>query len=90
MVKNEDYSLALISNTFFPQIALYVDLHGHSRNQNIFMYGCHTPQCDHTHFLQERVVPWLLSQIVSIHAYSTFALLNFIFLVKREIFVQVL
>ncbi|XP_003384825.1 PREDICTED: cytosolic carboxypeptidase 2-like [Amphimedon queenslandica] len=45
------------------KIALYVDLHGHSRNQNIFMYGCHTPQCDHTHFLQERVVPWLLSQI---------------------------
>jgi hypothetical protein len=27
------------------------------------MYGCHTPQCDHTQFLQERVVPWLLSQI---------------------------
>lgn len=41
---------------------LYVDLHGHSRKHNVFTYGCHVPQCDHTHFLNERVIPFLLSQ----------------------------
>lgn len=47
------------------QLLVYVDLHGHSRKHNVFMYGCHTPQCDHTQFLNERVLPFLLSQEAS-------------------------
>ena len=46
------------------QVCVYVDLHGHSRKHNVFMYGCHTPQADHTHFLYERVLPFLLAQQV--------------------------
>ena len=47
------------------QLLVYVDLHGHSRKHNVFTYGCHAPQCDHTHFLNERVLPFLLSQEAS-------------------------
>lgn len=47
------------------QLLLYVDLHGHSRKHNVFMYGCHTPHCDHLQLLHERVIPFLLSKQVS-------------------------
>lgn len=50
------------------------------------MYGCRTPQCDHAQFLQERVVPWLLSQIVS-HA-LIINLIDFVFPVERKVFFQ--
>ena len=47
------------------QVILYVDLHGHSHKQNIFNYGCHDRDCDHTQFLNERVFCFLLSQLVN-------------------------
>ena len=47
------------------QVILYVDLHGHSNKHNIFNYGCHDHDCDHTQFLNERVFCFLLSQLVS-------------------------
>lgn len=47
-----------------PQVCVYVDLHGHSRKHNVFMYGCHQAQADHTHLLYERILPFLLSQQV--------------------------
>lgn len=43
-------------------VLLYVDLHGHSRKRNVFMYGCHTPHCNHHHLLKEHTFPFLLSQ----------------------------
>lgn len=46
------------------QVMLYVDLHGHSRKQNVFTYGCHTRHCDHKQLLNERVFPFLLSRQV--------------------------
>ena len=46
------------------QLLLYVDLHGHSRKHNVFMYGCHVPHCNHLQLLQERVLPFLMSQQV--------------------------
>ena len=52
------------------QVLLYVDLHGHSRKQNIFNYGCHDKDCDHTQFLNERVFCFLLSQLVGHMAMS--------------------
>ena len=45
-------------------MCIYVDLHGHSRKHNVFMYGCHTPKADHTQFLYERLLPFLLSEQV--------------------------
>ena len=48
-----------------PQVCAYIDLHGHSRKHNVFMYGCHTPKVDHTHFLCERLIPFLLSEQVT-------------------------
>ncbi|CAI8023996.1 Cytosolic carboxypeptidase 3 [Geodia barretti] len=44
------------------EVCIYVDLHGHSRKHNVFMYGCHTPKADHTQFLYERLLPFLLSE----------------------------
>ena len=69
------------------QVLLYIDLHGHSRKQNVFTYGCHTPHCDHNQFLNERVFPFLLSRQVKFLVYkSTYShtLINFTFASSPE------
>ncbi|RUS91741.1 hypothetical protein EGW08_000449, partial [Elysia chlorotica] len=50
------------------QVALYCDLHGHSRKPNVFMYGNNTSsEADNTPvgsaraFISERLFPWLMS-----------------------------
>ena len=43
-------------------VIAYVDLHGHSRKQNIFTYGCHMPGCNLEQLLEGRLLPWLLFQ----------------------------
>lgn len=43
-------------------VIAYFDLHGHSRKQNIFTYGCHMPGCNLEQFLEGRLLPWLLFQ----------------------------
>ncbi|KAM4748698.1 cytosolic carboxypeptidase 3 [Rhinophrynus dorsalis] len=43
------------------EILLYCDLHGHSRKQNVFMYGCNGSQAKDRH-LYERLFPLLLSK----------------------------
>lgn len=43
------------------QVLLYVDLHGHSKKSNIFMYGLENPT-DETLYMRERVIPTLLDQ----------------------------
>ncbi|CAN0147768.1 unnamed protein product, partial [Hapterophycus canaliculatus] len=43
------------------QVLLYVDLHGHSKKSNIFMYGVENPT-DEGLYMRERVVPSLLDQ----------------------------
>ncbi|KAM4676451.1 cytosolic carboxypeptidase 3 [Discoglossus pictus] len=45
------------------EILLYCDLHGHSRKQNVFMYGCKGKgaQADSSHLL-ERIFPLMLSK----------------------------
>ena len=52
------------SLSLFPQVCAYVDLHGHSRKHNVFMYGCHSNRADHSQLLHERVLPFLFSQQV--------------------------
>nr|XP_045017454.1 cytosolic carboxypeptidase 2 isoform X1 [Jaculus jaculus] len=42
------------------EILLYCDFHGHSRKNNIFLYGCNTKDCQH--WLHERVFPLMLSK----------------------------
>lgn len=42
------------------QVILYVDLHGHSRKQNIFIYGCHNQERPNF-LLRERVFPRMLA-----------------------------
>ncbi|KAG8429752.1 hypothetical protein GDO86_018603, partial [Hymenochirus boettgeri] len=45
------------------EILLYCDLHGHSRKQNVFMYGCKdTDGPTKRSFLYERIFPLLLSK----------------------------
>jgi len=43
------------------EVVLYCDLHGHSRHQNIFIYGCEN-RADTQRRLQERVFPYMLSR----------------------------
>ena len=43
------------------EVVLYCDLHGHSRHQNIFIYGCEN-RSDPQRRLQERVFPYMLSR----------------------------
>jgi hypothetical protein len=52
--------------THTTQVTLYCDLHGHSRRQNLFMYGCSEINSTTEHvtrdFLKTRLFPWLMSQ----------------------------
>ena len=41
------------------RIVMFMDLHGHSRKKNIFIYGCHDP----LNPLQSKEFPFLLSKI---------------------------
>ena len=42
-------------------IALFLDIHGHSRKKNIFMYG-NLPQQDSAEFGVERIFPKLVGR----------------------------
>ncbi|ELK16107.1 Cytosolic carboxypeptidase 2 [Pteropus alecto] len=42
------------------EVLLYCDFHGHSRKNNIFLYGCNNN--DHKYWLHERVFPLMLSK----------------------------
>lgn len=42
------------------EVLLYCDFHGHSRKNNIFLYGCGSS--DRKHWLHERVFPLMLSK----------------------------
>ncbi|KAM6160872.1 cytosolic carboxypeptidase 2 [Erethizon dorsatum] len=42
------------------EVLLYCDFHGHSRKNNVFLYGCGSN--DHRHWLHERVFPLMLSK----------------------------
>ena len=67
------------------QVCVYVDLHGHSRKHNVFMYGCHTPKADHTQFLYERLLPFLLSEQVD-HDPRSIPLIKFFFAQAADMF----
>ncbi|CAN0227561.1 unnamed protein product [Pylaiella littoralis] len=43
------------------EVLLFVDLHGHSKKSNIFMYGVENPT-DETLYMRERVIPNLLHE----------------------------
>ncbi|XP_058264110.1 cytosolic carboxypeptidase 2 isoform X1 [Hemibagrus wyckioides] len=43
------------------EVVLYCDLHGHSRKNNVFMYGC-TDRKDTSLHLQERIFPLMMSK----------------------------
>ena len=43
------------------EVVLYCDLHGHSRHQNIFIYGCEN-RADPQRRFHERVFPYMLSR----------------------------
>lgn len=43
------------------KVILYVDLHGHSKKSNIFMYGVENPT-DESLYMTERVIPTLLDR----------------------------
>ncbi|KAL4692307.1 hypothetical protein H8959_016117, partial [Pygathrix nigripes] len=44
------------------EVILYCDLHGHSRKENIFMYGCDGSDKSKTLYLQQRIFPLMLSK----------------------------
>lgn len=44
------------------EVVLYCDLHGHSRKQNVFIYGCESRETNNCQRLQERVFPAMLSK----------------------------
>lgn len=41
------------------EVVLYCDLHGHSRKQNVFVYGCNN-QTNPSLFLRERIFPYMM------------------------------
>lgn len=43
------------------EVVLYCDLHGHSRKQNVFIYGCEN-RANKSKRLHERVFPAMLSK----------------------------
>lgn len=52
----EDFSLRLCEER---EVRMYCDLHGHSRKQNVFTYGCARAADNQLH---ERVFPFMLSK----------------------------
>uniref|UniRef100_G1TLG6 AGBL carboxypeptidase 3 n=1 Tax=Oryctolagus cuniculus TaxID=9986 RepID=G1TLG6_RABIT len=44
------------------EVILYCDLHGHSRKENIFMYGCDGSDRSKALYLQQRIFPLMLSK----------------------------
>ncbi|KAM5255760.1 cytosolic carboxypeptidase 3 [Ctenodactylus gundi] len=44
------------------EVILYCDLHGHSKKQNIFMYGCDGSDRSKALYLQQRIFPLMLSK----------------------------
>ncbi|KAL2777711.1 cytosolic carboxypeptidase 3 isoform a [Daubentonia madagascariensis] len=44
------------------EVLLYCDLHGHSRKENIFMYGCDGSERSKALYLQQRIFPLMLSK----------------------------
>uniref|UniRef100_A0A8C7BZ77 AGBL carboxypeptidase 3 n=1 Tax=Neovison vison TaxID=452646 RepID=A0A8C7BZ77_NEOVI len=44
------------------EVILYCDLHGHSRKENIFMYGCDGSDRCKSLYLQQRIFPLMLSK----------------------------
>ncbi|XP_075413514.1 cytosolic carboxypeptidase 3 [Tenrec ecaudatus] len=44
------------------EVILYCDLHGHSRKENIFMYGCDSSNRSKALYLQQRIFPLMLSK----------------------------
>ncbi|XP_048642603.1 LOW QUALITY PROTEIN: cytosolic carboxypeptidase 3 [Marmota marmota marmota] len=62
------------------EVILYCDLHGHSRKENIFMYGCDGSDRTKALYLQQRIFPFMLSKNcpdkVSIFKILIFILLN--------------
>lgn len=55
------------------RVALYCDIHGHSRKKNVFMYGCHSPSSDiysHRNNSLIRLIPYLMSQWSKIFCYN--------------------
>ncbi|XP_060052597.1 cytosolic carboxypeptidase 3 isoform X2 [Erinaceus europaeus] len=44
------------------EVILYCDLHGHSRKENIFMYGCDGSDRCKAMYLQQRIFPLMLSK----------------------------
>ncbi|XP_055047634.2 cytosolic carboxypeptidase 2 [Misgurnus anguillicaudatus] len=43
------------------EVVVYCDFHGHSRKNNVFMYGC-TDRKDASHCLHERIFPLMMSK----------------------------
>lgn len=76
------------------EILIYCDLHGHSRKQNMFMYGCENRNRNQGKFLQERIFPLLLSKTVpdkvrllsywKHHTQNVFFFILFIFVWKKK------
>ncbi|XP_069318759.1 cytosolic carboxypeptidase 3 [Eulemur rufifrons] len=44
------------------EVLLYCDLHGHSRKENIFMYGCDGSERSKALYLKQRIFPLMLSK----------------------------
>lgn len=61
------------------EVVIYCDLHGHSRQQNVFVYGCHNKTTP-SRLLLEQVFP----MIMSLNGPSHFSFKSSKFSVKRS------
>ena len=66
------------------ELVLYCDFHGHSRKQNVFIYGCENKHLPNER-LKERIFPAMLSKNdptkVCLAIFSRLMIYNFFFLV---------
>ena len=59
---------------------MYCDFHGHSRKANVFMYGNNPSSAQAGNvkaYLEERMLPFCISKVVSLIVYSQIILIIF-------------
>lgn len=59
------YTKYLIKQFGENQVSVFIDMHGHSRKRNVFMYGCLSPQSEimnHKYNNLIRMIPYMLGQ----------------------------
>lgn len=72
------------------EVILYCDLHGHSKKENIFMYGCDGGDRCKALYLQQRIFPLMLSKNCpdKVSTFKIFTLLHIVHVRQQIVLVS--